>query len=322
MLRLFIAGILTLSGLPDLGAQQNLHPNGSGPEKKMAAERPSQQEKTLLWEISGNGLKQASYLFGTMHLLCAADAKISDSLQFSIDRAGEVYFEIDMDNMAEVMGVLRYIRMKDNRQLSDLYTAAEYQRVKQYFSENKTMLPLGMMERFKPYFIASMLSESKMPCESRKGMEEVIMAAVKQQQKQIHGLETMEFQASVFDSIPYETQARELLQSIDSAGKTDSMTLRMLEVYRNQDLDAIEQLTLQEEGGVSSFLDLFLYGRNKKWIPAMDAAMKQKSILFAVGAAHLPGENGVIHLLRKAGYTLRPMKHGTESKQYAKREKK
>lgn len=263
---------------------------------------------SLLWEISGNGLSQPSYLFGTMHILCADDAKLGDSLQFAIDRVAEVYFEIDMDNPAELMGVFRFIRMNDNKKLSDLLTEQEYQRVKKYFSENRSMLPLSMMERFKPYFIAAMLSESKMPCESKNGMEEVIMKSVRKQQKQILGLETMEFQAGVFDSIPYEIQAKELLRTIDSAGKTDSMTLRMLELYRNQDLAGIERLTLAEEGGVSSFLELFLYGRNARWIPAMETSMKKMPTLFAVGAAHLPGEKGVINLLRKAGYVLREMK--------------
>ncbi|MBC6489515.1 hypothetical protein BC349_00930 [Flavihumibacter stibioxidans] len=271
-------------------------------------EASAKTASSLLWEISGNGLTQSSYLFGTMHILCADDAKLSDSLQFAIDRAKEVYFEIDMDNPAELMGVFRFIRMKDNKQLSDLLTEQEYQRVKKYFSENRSMLPLSMMERFKPYFIASMLSESKMPCESKNGMEEVIMKSVRKQQKQILGLETIEFQAGVFDSIPYEIQAKELLRTIDSAGITDSMTLRMLELYRNQDLAGIERLTLAEEGGVSSFLELFLYGRNARWIPAMETSMKSKPTLFAVGAAHLPGEKGVINLLRKAGYVLRPMK--------------
>ena len=122
-------------------------------------------------------------------------------------------------------------------------------------------------------------------------------------------METIEFQASIFDSIPYSQQARELLQAIDSSGKEDTVTAKMLEVYRSQDLDAIEKLTMMEEGGLGSYMELFLYGRNKKWIPEMEKAMKNGTILFAVGAAHLPGNEGVINLLRKAGYTLRPMRH-------------
>ncbi|MCG7858400.1 TraB/GumN family protein [Flavihumibacter sediminis] len=264
---------------------------------------------SLLWEISGNGMQTPSYLFGTMHILCARDAGLSDSLNHAIDKSSRVFFEIDMDNMGEMMGIFKYIRMKDETRLKDLMTEEEYKRVKDYFAANRSILPLSMMERFKPYFIAAMLSESKMPCETKNGMEEVIMKAVKKQKKEISGLETIEFQASIFDSIPYSQQARELLQAIDSSGKEDTVTAKMLEVYRSQDLDAIEKLTKMEEGGLGSYMELFLYGRNKKWIPEMEKAMKNGTILFAVGAAHLPGNEGVINLLRKAGYTLRPMRH-------------
>ena len=264
---------------------------------------------SLLWEISGNGIQAPSYLFGTMHILCARDAGLSDSLNHAIDKSSRVFFEIDMDNMGEMMGIFKYIRMKDETRLKDLMTEEEYKRVKDYFAANRSILPLSMMERFKPYFIAAMLSESKMPCETKNGMEEVIMKAVKKQKKEISGLETIEFQASIFDSIPYSQQARELLQAIDSSGKEDTVTAKMLEVYRSQDLDAIEKLTMMEEGGLGSYMELFLYGRNKKWIPEMEKAMKNGTILFAVGAAHLPGNEGVINLLRKAGYTLRPMRH-------------
>jgi len=147
-----------------------------------------------------------------------------------------------------------------------------------------------------------------MPCDAKNGMEEVIMKEVKRQQKPIGGLESIAFQAGVFDSIPYTEQARELLNAIDSAGKEDSLTGRMLEVYRSQDLAAIEKLT-QEEGGVSGYLDLFLYDRNSRWIPIIDTAIRSKPCLIAVGAAHLPGRKGVIELLRKKGYILRPVKH-------------
>jgi uncharacterized protein len=264
------------------------------------------QTNTVLWEISGKGLKTPSYLFGTMHILCADDAKLSDSLQFAISQSKEVFFEVDMDNTAEMLGVFKYIKMKDNTSLSDLLTTDEYNRVKKYFETNRAMLPLSMMEKFKPFFITAMLSESKMPCETKNGMEEVIMQEVKKQKKPISGLETMAFQASVFDSIPYKEQAKELLQAIDSAGKDDSLTTKMLQVYRAQNLKAIEALTLQETG-LSNYLNLFLYDRNAKWISVIESAIQKNAILIAVGAAHLPGDKGVIHLLQLAGYRLRPV---------------
>ena len=266
-------------------------------------------DNTLLWEISGNHLTRPSYLFGTMHLLCAADAQLSDSLRFAIANAKQIYFEIDLDNMMETLGAMRYLNMNNNTRLSDLLTEDEYGRVKDYFKKNKTMLPLSMMERLKPYFITSLISESKFPCAEKDGMEQVIMKEAKKDSKPINGLETVQFQASVFDSIPYQRQAKDLLKMIDSAGVAgDSSDAQLVEVYRKQDLNKMQELTAESEG-MSDFLDLLLYSRNATWARKMPAIMRDAPALFAVGAGHLGGEKGVINLLRKAGFMVRPVKH-------------
>lgn len=267
-------------------------------------------ENTLLWEISGGGLSRPSYLFGTMHLLCADDAKLSDSLNFAIQASLQTYFEIDLDNLSETLGAIRYIKMNDNKQLKDLLTPEEYERVKAYFEKNKTLLPFSMMQKMKPYFITAMISESGFDCPQKDGMEQVIMNEAKQQKKPILGLETAQLQASVFDSIPYEKQAKELLKMVDSAGTSSSKANEeLLKVYRQQNLQQMLEMTEAEEGGINEYLDFLLYNRNANWAEKMPGIMKEKQTLFAVGAAHLPGDRGVINLLRKKGFTLRPMKH-------------
>jgi len=248
-------------------------------------------------------------LFGTMHLLCAADAQLSDSLRYAISNAKQIYFEIDLDNMMETLGAMRYLNMNNNTKLSDLLTEEEYARVTAYFKKNKTMLPMSMMERLKPYFITSLISESKFPCAEKDGMEQVIMKEAKKDQKPINGLETVQFQASVFDSIPYKRQAKDLLKMIDSAGVAgDSSDIQLIEVYKKQDLNKMQELTADEEG-MREFLDLLLYNRNANWVKKMPAIMRDAPALFAVGAGHLGGEKGVINLLRKSGFNVRPMKH-------------
>src|SRR5688572_19081218 len=89
-------------------------------------------DNTLLWKISGNGLSRSSYLFGTMHVLCADDATVSDSLKLAIKYCDRIYFELDMDNMAELMGAVKYLRMNDGQKLSELLTKEEYARVETY----------------------------------------------------------------------------------------------------------------------------------------------------------------------------------------------
>jgi uncharacterized protein YbaP (TraB family) len=171
------------------------------------------------------------------------------------------------------------------------------------------MLPLSMMERLKPYFITSLIAESKFPCVEKDGMEQVIMKEAKKDNKPINGLETVQFQASVFDSIPYKRQAKDLLKMIDSAGVAgDSSDTQLVEVYRKQDLNKMQELTADEEG-MGEFLDLLLYNRNASWAKKMPAIMRDAPALFAVGAGHLGGERGVINLLRKAGFTVRAVKH-------------
>ena len=266
-----------------------------------------QLENTLLWEISGNGLTNPSYLFGTMHILCAEDALLSDNLKRIIREADLIYFEIDMDNMMEMIGALKYLKMNNNKKLSDLLTVEEYKRVKSYFENNKSPMPFAMMESFKPFFISSLISEQKMECETKEGMEQAIIKESKQYRKEIKGLESVAFQASVFDSIPYEQQAKELVKSIDSLEKNSALAAELVTVYKQQDLKKIEELTNREDGGISSFMDLLLYNRNSDWAQKMNGIMQSKNVLFAVGAAHLPGEKGVINLLRKKGFSVKPV---------------
>ena len=263
--------------------------------------------KTLLFEISGNGLAQPSYLFGTMHILCATDAKLSTNLKKIIRDCSKIYFEIDMDNMAELMGAMKYLRMNDGVKLSDLLTPQEYERVKDYFDKNKAILPFSMMNRFKPYFVSSLIGEKMMTCEKKNGMEEMIMRESKQYDKEIKGLETTEFQASIFDSIPYDKQAKDLLAYIDSIDNYRQVTVEMVDVYREQDLDRMDSLIKKSDPGMESYMDLLLYDRNRRWVTLMPPIMKEGSVLFAVGAGHLPGEQGVIKLLQKKGYTVKPI---------------
>ncbi len=268
----------------------------------------SQTAHTLLWEISGKGLAKPSYLFGTMHVLCADDASLSDSLRSVIAHCDEVYFEINLSDMSGMMGAMKYMRMNDSKKLSDLLDAKQYEKVKAYFAEHASILPFGMLERFKPLLISSLIEESNLDCKTTDGMEMMIMKELNHN-KPVNGLETVEFQASLFDSIPYEQQAKDLLNYIDSADEYKKMTLDLSEVYKKQDLDQIDLLSSKGDPGMSGYMDLLLYDRNRKWATALTGLLPQKSLLIAVGAAHLPGENGVINLLRKKGYTLRPVKN-------------
>ncbi len=74
-----------------------------------------------------------------------------------------------MDNMGEMLGAMKYLRMNDGKKLSELLTKEEYAKVEAYFKQNSVPLPLAMMNRFKPYFISSLIGEQMMVCEQKNG---------------------------------------------------------------------------------------------------------------------------------------------------------
>jgi len=288
--------------------------NGCAQKTKTKPVKETGEENTLLWKISGNGLEKSSYLFGTIHMLCKEDAALSDNLRAAIAGADDVYLEIDLDNMIEMLTVMSKMKMKGDTTLQELLSKDDYSKVKSYFEKANSMLPFSMLETYKPILAASLLEQGALPCDKSTAMEQEIMAEAKKLNKKIKGLETMSYQVEVLDAIPYKLQAEQLVSYIDNAKKGDSSShefSELLDAYRQQDLKKLEALMMKDEAGISSYADLLLYNRNRNWIDKMKTILPGHSFLFAVGAGHLPGEKGVINLLRKAGYTVSPVENKT-----------
>ncbi len=266
----------------------------------------NKDNNTLLWEISGGKLSKPSYLFGTFHLMCRSDINFSNQLTAAVSNADKVYMELDMDDPAMMLSGMMLMNMKDGKKLKDLYSPADYDRLKLFFNDSLHM-QLGMFEGMKPFMLVAMLYPKMMPCKSVSGVEEELMKLAKSQKKEIKGLETLEQQAAVFDSIPYEEQAKELLKSIDSLQDNKKYFDTMTRVYKSQRLDDIEAMFSKSEFGMQEHEDVLLYDRNRNWVNQLKTIMKNESVFIAVGAGHLVGEKGLVALLRKAGYKLRPI---------------
>jgi uncharacterized protein YbaP (TraB family) len=281
-------------------------------QKENTYKKQKQEEapfKSLLWEISGKEMEKPSYLFGTMHLVCKNDALLSSAMEKIIAKAEAVYFELDMDNLIELMGAFQYMNMNGGKKLSDYLTEDQVKKVKDWFAKNQPLIPVTMIEKMKPIFLSSMVSKQGFDCEQQDGMEMRIMEEAKKKNIEIRGLETMAYQAGVMDSIPYAIQAKELLKAIDSIDVQDSSMKTLIDLYKQQDLDKLDSLLNQTEGPLSKYNEYLLYRRNSNWVEKIKKIIGKETYLFAVGAGHLPGNRGVIALLRKLGYTVKPVKN-------------
>lgn len=283
---------------------------------------PTADEKFLLWEIQGDDLETSSYLFGTIHMIPEKDYLLSEATQIAFDKSKKIVFEIDTEDMMNpmnMMGLLSKMYMNNDTSLSDLLTDEEYTIVSDHF--DGLGLPFVFLSKIKPMFLTVLAGEDRQNMDSSSGFglggegiksyELELTERAKTQEKPIEGLETVEFQMSLFDSIPYSAQAQMLVETIQSEKDTiiTSGTFdELIRLYLDQDIAGMQSMISDESSGIGGYEDLLLLKRNRNWIPIIEGLIKEETTFFAVGAGHLGGEEGVIALLRKAGYQLTPMK--------------
>ena len=262
------------------------------------------EPKALLWSVSGNGLTAPSYIYGTIHLICPDDFKISATLKEKIKEAKEIYLEMDMTDPSMVMKMAGLSIMKEHS-LKDLLSETDYRILSKYVTDS-IGLPMMLFNNMKPLLLMSALYTKVVPCSNPKSYEQAFMQMAKEQHKEVKGLETIEDQMSVFDKIPDSAEAQMLVEMITTMPKQRAEFAKMVEDYKKQDINALQE-KLSESPEWKGFEDELLVNRNKNWIPIMKAAMVHGTQFFAVGAGHLPGKAGIIQLFKEAGYRVEPV---------------
>lgn len=270
------------------------------------------KDKSLLWKVSGNGLDKPSWVFGTIHLIPKEGFKFSDATLSALHKSKKVAFEIDMKEMTNLRSQLSLMTkafMKGGKTLRDLLPPEDYAFVRRKMDEKG--LPITMLERLKPMFLSTMFSTGDDDTKSNTGeltsCEMEIYSISKREGKSSAGLETAAYQMAIFDSIPYELQAKMLMESLLNTEHGSNEFDQMLEMYQKQDIDSMHQMVANESSGMKDYENILLKNRNSNWIPVMGRLMNENSTFFAVGAGHLGGPGGVLALLRKKGYRVEPV---------------
>ena len=272
----------------------------------IAAAFAQKLENSTLWKITGNGLDAPSYLFGTIHITC--DATLNEGVKKALDETEQLVLELDMDDPKMQGKMMSNMYMKEGKTLKDFVTDKEFTLIDSLFIKNLGM-SVKMMQNVKPFFLSSSLYPKMIDCPMQSFELELVKIA-QQQKEEIKGLETIESQLQIFDEIPYEEQISDLIRSAkDNLAYSKVAIKKLLEAYDKQDINAMLEMTGEDEDSpISKYQEKLLDERNKKWIPKIGEFAKEKPTFFGVGAGHLAGKNGVIFLLRKAGYTVTAVK--------------
>lgn len=258
-------------------------------------------ENSILWEVSGNGIK-TSYLYGTIHVICPDDVKIDSNTTLSLRKSEQLYLELDMDDPA--LNEKMQKKMLNKRHLRSLMDKKNYEKLATFF-ENRVGYSIDMLGMIKPFYLLSFTYSPMIGCSQPTSVENQFIKMATEQNKEILGLETLEEQTKIFDNIPQKQQANLLYDYVQNFDKMQESLLIMLNQYRNQDLVGLMQSASESHIKNEKFEESLLAKRNEKWVKEIPQIIEKKSTFFAFGAAHLGGENGVINLLRKAGYRVK-----------------
>lgn len=260
-------------------------------------------ENSLLWKVEGNGIKP-SYLFGTVHVLPQADFELKPKVVKAFESSEFLVLELDMSNPNMQMEMMRYAPMADGQTLDQLFTQADY-KVLDSILVGTVGMGLGMVNTFKPFIISSFLIGRLIDGQPASFEASLVQMAAAGENKVV-GLETMSEQMAVFDAISYESQAEDVLEMVYKEAEMKRFYQEMINLYRNELVSALYDQTTSYVDDEKE-IDLLLHNRNKNWISQIGELTREKSAFIGVGAAHLGGDEGLVKLLRDAGYTLTPV---------------
>lgn len=271
-----------------------------------------QLENTLLWEISGNGLEKPSYLYGTIHQICYSNLLVRPKLEKIIKTSNNVFLEIVFDEELNDFKSHYDSYLKNGKTLRSYYTAEQYQLLEQMFNKKMASknVKLSFYSNFKPSEILGFIIPNEFQCQKWTSYEVEISKISKKNKVRVLGLESYEEHNSYESETDSTIKANaeklyNLITKADTKKDYISEFSKLKGLYFEGKIDEL----YREVTGEKSIREnaLLLDFRNKLWIPRISKYSQKGQMLYAFGAAHLAGENGVINLLRKEGFTVTPV---------------
>jgi uncharacterized protein YbaP (TraB family) len=236
-------------------------------------------------------------------MLCPTDFTMNDTLKALVKQSKQMFLEIDIDDPSLTTKMMKNIKMKDGKTLKDYLSTADYDSVAKLF-QAKTKIPLSMVDTYKPFMLTSMLYPSLLGC-TPIAFEKEFEKLAKADGIEVKGLETIEDQMNVFETIPYNVQAKMLKKTLFELDGKEQMN-EMVALYKKQDINKMQK-GISGDTDLGNYEKILLDKRNKNWIPVIEKEIAAMPTFIAVGAGHLAGKKGVIYLLRKQGYKLTPV---------------
>jgi uncharacterized protein len=263
------------------------------------AQTKTKQENSLLWEVSGNGLSKPSYLFGTVHMICEKDFVLKEKVLNAFSKSDKLVLEVNMSDPNE-MAIMQQMAM-GKEPLSKKLSKEQLAKLETILKK-ETGMSISQVDNFTMQTIMSLVTIKTFGCANFKLYEMELIVKAKEKQMPVVGLEKMKEQIEYLSKSFTDDEMIHYLEKNDKG-----MIAKLMSYYLQEDVDGLYKFATDKNVMSENSTNWILKYRNENWVKTMPEMMKKESVFFAVGSAHLGGEIGVIHLLKKAGYTVKPI---------------
>ncbi len=284
----------------------------------MAAAKATPNSNKLFWKIETPSAAP-SYLLGTVHLTDERVTTLKPSIKTALKSSKRIVLEVaDLSEAAmnkTMFSALNLLMFTGKKRLDPLLSKDEFAIVKAAIT--KMGMPGDMAKRLKPWFATTVMALS--PCERARGaagikaLDQQLAAEAKALGLKVLGVETIKEQFQSMASIPMPDQLEMLKSTIKYYRRTQDLLETMIGIYQRREMGAAWplQLKLAQLAGADisrfeSFRQLLIVKRNTRMSSRVIEHLKKGGTFFAVGALHLPGKEGLVALLRQAGFKVTP----------------
>ena len=284
--------------------------SSSGPEDPIEiAQSTRGTGEPIVWTLRDEDT--TLHIMGTIHLLKPNLKWRTETINDALVAADTVVFEADVDSQEAATEMMKFVSRKglftSGRQLSD--TLNENEQAKLAEALDTLDLPLDAIQTMRPWFAAlnlSVLQIQKGGYDPESGVESVLEAIARKQNKDFVYLETVDEQLSRLAALPEDEQVAFLMSTIEDMEDGTAMLDILVEEWVDGDTEGLAVLLSNPDIiGSKSVYDALLKDRNQQWTPKIiDMLDAPGTRLIAVGAGHLAGEDSVIEMLRDEGYTV------------------
>lgn len=260
---------------------------------------------SLLWQISGNGLEDTSYLYGTVHLISREKFVVADRVSEAFQRCETAAFELDLTDFSTAIKMMSMLNLPDSISIWDYASDSVNTIIQDWIKDTLGSNPEQYAHQ-KPLALLSLIIQREIGDAMPASYDLYFAQMASGRGMEVHGLETIEEQMAVFDRIPLEEQMDWVLEAINPSTAEFELD-DLMNAYLEEDLAKVTEMLLMESPELMKYGEFFLDRRNANWVPQIGRLAKQGPSFIAVGAGHLPGKMGLVVLLQEAGFQVEPV---------------